>query len=85
MYKIKAWRYQSPTGSLTSQAAIGTKQVQNLLCNCIHFGPKFDVFFVGQELDLNIGFPFNVSFQIGGPVHIVCFDGLAEVLKGKFG
>ena len=33
-------KYQSLTESLTSQVAIVTKQVQNLLSNCIRLGPK---------------------------------------------
>ena len=36
---------------------------------------------MGWELDMDIDFPFNISFRIGGSVHIIGFDWLLETLE----
>lgn len=45
---------------------------------------ELDIFSMSQELDLDVCFPFDVSFGVGGPVHIVGFDQLFELLEREF-
>lgn len=44
-----------------------------------------NVFLLVSKEDINLGFPHNVSFGVGGSIYVVGFYGLLKTLEQEFG